>query len=336
MESYRLYEDEMDGKNTKKYELETRDGLTRICPENVYKVNAMIKSNSSYVKADLVGAGPERKKNRNKEGEKDKYLRETWLFDDYYKRNVDDKILEVYQSDSDDFIYIGSSAYWFARLREELPKETTALSKEKEKRIRYIVYKTVHAVDNENSTHLNADRIGRAVLSQRIFDLIKCGSLFDRLRAPDYTIIEEMSEKEKKAKLCEGFVDGSEKEGKEPRNYLSFVSKWCCNACKKYLQGEYVDNYAKVDEVVKKALLKYETKCKKDDLKFWILKDGKDLEDEEDKSRKKSNELIMKHYKSYIDIIDAVRTSDKEISRIGLDHLLWYANKGRENTDPNS
>ena len=78
-----------------------------------------------------------------------------------------------------------SSAHWFVELKKN------------PKRYEEIIPKCVESVDKENSTHLNADGVGREELSQRIIDY-GWKSLQNFLKDPKqekYSLINILSEK---------------------------------------------------------------------------------------------------------------------------------------------
>lgn len=186
--------------------------------------------------------------------------------------------------------YGGSTAYWMMQLKTVLiDKSSTDYS------YREMIKGVVEAVDRENSTHLNSDRCGRAEIEERILnfgqdELLKC------LKDPDY---EDM-------KLVREIARVTSAE-KRARVNISFASKFCHYACYFMFEGtEYQDNYPIYDGVVKKVLPKY--------LEFYEV----------------SGQYNLQDYRQYRDAIDAVReASGIEVSRNGLDHLLWYYHKGR-------
>ena len=90
------------------------------------------------------------------------------------------------------------------------------------------------------------------------------------------------------------------------------------------LDDMHHDNFAKVDTVVRNALYDnyYKDRKLEENLKFEILRD---------------NKKIGENYGEYINIIDAIRKSSEDpVSRNGLDHLLWYSNKGYGDNDDNN
>ena len=302
MESYELLLKEDNSDNYKEFMLDKNDVIS---PKNVYKVNAMIRSNSSYNQSADVNALPILKNSKSIE-------------DNMVDGNYDDKTTEA---DKESFKYLGSSAYWFSKLKHFIgnPETEVEISYKTSRNktegtnvsLAYVIYKTVCCVDNENSTHLNADNVGRNLLAHRLYNM-GIDDLIKKLKEPQYAIIEELSKE----------INANEKGlfGKRKSNYhVSFASKWCHNACYYMLNDKCKDNFSKVDSVMKDALLIYENELWAKELDFDILKDN---------SKGKANKKIAQSYYKYIKIIDAVRKSGKsEISRNGLDCLLWYSYK---------
>lgn len=188
--------------------------------------------------------------------------------------------------------YGGSSAYWMTLLKKVLldnVPDSTYTYKE-------IIKGAVESVDRENSTHLNADKCGRQEITDRIYGFDRKG-LIKCLKNPDYRdmeLIREISEK-------------TSAERRARRN-LSFASKFCHYACFYLFEGTGCqDNYPIYDGILKKVLPWY----------LDYFKIGRENYDPND-------------YKSYRTAVDDIREASKiEISRNGLDHLLWYYHKGR-------
>ena len=188
--------------------------------------------------------------------------------------------------------YGGSSAFWMTRLRGIL------LDNIKDDTYSYedIIKNAVVAVDRENSTHLNSDNCGRTEISDRIIKFDRT-EFINCLMNPDYkdmALIHEISRR-------------TSAETRAHTNQ-SFASKFCHYACFYVFEGtKYQDNYSIYDSILKTVLPLY--------LEFYeINRVDYDLND----------------YRSYRMAVDRVRTaSGIEISRNGLDHLLWYYHKGR-------
>lgn len=188
----------------------------------------------------------------------------------------------------------GSTAYWMRKLRNYIN------SNHKDKNhYREIIFNAVCAVDRDNSTHINADGIGRDEITNRICRL-SLKKLIDYLQRPHKTkyklfeiIAEQTTPKDKKYK---------------PRINKSFASKFCHYACFYLFENKpEQDNYSIYDSVVKKALPLY---AKHYDIKI--------------------KEYNLEDYVDYSKIIEKIlEMSGNNISKNGFDHLLWYYFKGR-------
>ena len=198
-ECYKIqFEKDNQGKNT---------DFISICPENVYKINAMILANSSYKNSANPGAYPVIK-NSNK------------------------------KTTPNEYVYLGSSAFWFSKLKEYVVNnkglaETTKVEvrigtrkkspDEKKYSLKEIVGFTVFSVDNENSTHLNADKKGREALTNRLYDLVLSNELLKMLQNQEheYVIIPLLSNKTYNKKSQCNDLGNCETD----RFYVSFASK---------------------------------------------------------------------------------------------------------------
>ena len=194
--------------------------------------------------------------------------------------------------------YRGSTAYWMMRLKEVLIDQVPT---DDDKYIE-ILAAAIEAVDRENSTHLNADGIGREEILQRLIQIEK-GKLVDCLKHPDATNLW----------LINYIADTTHPKGKSPkgspyyaRTNVSFASKFCHYACFYLFEGEdEQDNYSICDYVLKSVLPKYISYY---GLRNWNLDNYADY-------RKAVNDIIA--------------AANARISRNGFDHLLWYYFKGR-------
>lgn len=225
--------------------LKIEDGLVILSQENVAKVEAMIKTDSSYTRGS-------------------------------------------------DINYKDSSAYLFNKLRTEINIVDNS------KRLKDTSYKTIYdvvcAVDRENSTHINADNVGRREISDRILNLT----------------ISEFINYLKKTQNLELFniiaAKTSYADGSNYRTNQSFASKFCHYACFYMFPGENTqDNYSIYDNVLKKVLPLYAKK-------YAIPCETKELNK-------------YSYYRMIVDEI--IEKSGNKISRNGFDHLLWYYHKGR-------
>lgn len=209
--------------------------------------------------------------------------------DSSYRNSSDPNAVPLYGKNGQ-LKYGGSSAYWMTQLKNFLFEESPM-----DYSFTEIVRCAVEAVDRENSTHLNADKCGRAEIEERILafgrdELIKC------LKDPEYEDMKLVREIARKTSAKS-----------RARTNISFASKFCHYACYFIFEGtEYQDNYPIYDRVLKRALPLY--------LDYYGGDESYNLND----------------YRQYRNAIDTIRdASGIEISRNGLDHLLWYYHKGR-------
>lgn len=246
-------------KEAENYMLDIDENIVKITLKNVARVEAMIKNDSAYL------------------------------------RSGDNKF-EPQVSKNGKINYQGSSAYWIAQLKEifiygrQLSNDNYTYEK--------CIKESIFAIDRENSTHLNADRVGRKEIFNRIIQIEK-KELIELLKYPvkdDYKLIKIISEKTSKG-----------------RKNFSFATKFCHYMCFYLFEGEEEqDNFSIYDEVLANAIPKY---CKR----FKINRD--DLQ-------------FKENYKKYIEVIDEIRNKAYEeygylVSRNGFDHLIWYFHKGR-------
>ena len=185
----------------------------------------------------------------------------------------------------------GSTAYWMCQLRDYIKSKSTNKTEYKK-----IITNAVIAVDRDNSTHLNADGVGRQEITDRICK-ISVEALINYLKKPQdtkYKLVQIIAEKTK-AKV-------------RARENKSFGSKFCHYACFYLFEGQKEqDNYSIYDSILKKALPLYANY-------YNIQFDKNDLE----------------NYAKYSEIIEKViKESKSQISKNGFDHLLWYYFKGR-------
>ena len=132
--------------------LETDDNdNVKITLDNVAKVEAMISYDSKYSRMGDPLSRPDVK----------------WL----------EQLKEDFRPLSDYKGYRGSSAFWMKRLRDYCYRlevdESFKDIKGLEDYYKFLVYNAVCAVDAENSTHINADSVGREQLTSRIVSLGK-------------------------------------------------------------------------------------------------------------------------------------------------------------------
>lgn len=161
-----------------------------------------------------------------------------------------------------------------------------------------VVEGAVKAIDRENSTHLNADGVGREELCRRLLKLDR-DALLGYLENPeetDYRLIDILSE-QTNAPV-------------RPRRNLSFASKFCHYACLAFFKGkEAQDNYPVYDNIVKGALPKY--------IAYFSLN--------------RRSQAALSDYQTYRECVaEIIAHADEPISRNGFDHLVWYYFKGRQ------
>ena len=194
--------------------------------------------------------------------------------------------------------YRGSTAFWMVLLKEVLIGYVPT----SDDGYRKILEGAIVAVDRENSTHLNADGIGRDEILNRLIQLDKA-QLVECLKYPDATnlwLINYISEPT--------HPTGCSQRGTpyRARTNVSFASKFCHYACFYLFEGEEEqDNYSIYDYVLKAVLPKY--------IAYYGLKDW-DLDN-------------YGEYRKAVD--DIIAAANAKISRNGFDHLLWYYFKGR-------
>ena len=165
-----------------------------------------------------------------------------------------------------------------------------------------LVAKTIITIDDENSTHLNSDGVGREQITERIMGLSK-PELVRCLEDPVGT-------KYKLFKLIakETVAEGKSSKGnaRRSRTNPSFASKFCHYMCFYMFPGRREqDNYSIYDSIVRKAIPRYAD--------YFGL----------DVKKKDMTDYI--YYQGVIDKI--IKVSDSKISRNGFDHILWYSYK---------
>ena len=192
--------------------------------------------------------------------------------------------------------YNGSTAYWVTAFDDCVKKNINNGNKTYQDIIKNIV----ETVDRENSTHLNADNAGRAEITKRICGY-KVPALVDLLKTPNpstgpkYVLIDELS----KPVVSDG----------KNRVNFSFATKFCHYMAFYLFDGKpEQDNFSIYDGIMEKAIRKHAKQ-----LGIAIPKGANSFKGD---------------YVAYMDTIDKVRKACKnngqDISRNGLDHLLWY------------
>lgn len=181
----------------------------------------------------------------------------------------------------------------FKKKCEELSDVLWGKKKIKKEEYKELIMSTVIAIDNENSTHLNSDKVGRSEITERLLSLSK-SEMIRCLKNP----------KETNYRLFYML----EKDTSKNRNNPSFASKFCHYMCFYMFRGnKEQDNFSIYDSVVRNALPAY--------AKYYGIEiNKKDLTD-------------YLYYQTKIDAI--IKKSGAKISRNGFDHLIWYTCKGK-------
>jgi len=270
--------------------LETDDnGNVKITLDNVAKIEAMISYDSKYSRAGNPYSKPDVK----------------WL--EQRKKNF--RPMGDYKG------YRGSSAFWMKRIGDYLYDNSVEDNfkdiKDPKAYYEFLVYNAVCAVDAENSTHINADSVGREQLTSRIVSLDK--DFLTQLKdTKDYPLIRLLSKQtEPKGKTYK--LKTGEVKIVPSRENFSFATKFCHYACFLIFEEndtEYRDSYSIYDYVVSNA-----------------LKEHYGFVDMERDSLVMSNDFYVEKYRNYQRKVDDIRGD--VVSRNGFDHLIWYYYKGR-------
>lgn len=247
---------------SKAYNLTTTKGLVDLTPDNVAKVEAMIRYDSAYLKSGDSNAEP----------------------------------IPLHPAKGNDFKYQGSTAYWITQFKEYY------LSGCKVKGWTYkeILKNIVRAIDRENSTHLNSDKVGLNQITERL-EKIQISDLVQLIKNPGikYKLIEVISyptDPNLSLKTPKGNTYKS-------RSNFSFATKFCHYMAFYLFEGKKEqDNFSIYDQIMDDSIRKYA-----------FVKGS-----------------FSGNYKDYINLIDKI-IFGKGISRNGFDHLLWYYYKGRPN-----
>lgn len=256
--------------------------LVAITQRNVAIVEAMIRNDSAYIRSNQVTASIQYKRGSEHS------TKSTWK----------ERVAEEAQN----IKYGGSTAFWMMKLKNYL------LFNRSDPLYTYedVMYYTISAIDRENSTHLNADGVGREEITERLLAINK-SQLVAFLKAPQaspnsYKLVDIISE-----------ITHPARKDYKPRINYSFATKFCHYACFYLFDGvPEQDNFSIFDNVLEKALIKY---IKKYQLDYSVAN--------------------FKKYDKYLEAIEAVICESEhkghgdKVSRNGLDHLLWYYYKGR-------
>lgn len=182
---------------------------------------------------------------------------------------------------------------WLEKFANALKGQPTQESYEE------IVFEVVKGIDSTNSTHINADGVGREELTDRIIKINK-NLLYQYLKNPtkdDYELIKILSKKTHP-------VDPN----KHARSNYSFATKFChYTAFHLFESDPEQDNFSIYDSIVARKIRDYAD--------YYKIKMPND---------------IGCNYNSFITLVDdIIKASGDKISRNGFDHLLWYMNKIR-------
>ena len=123
--------------------------------------------------------------------------------------------------------YIGSSRFWILQLKEIIDTDLKYSSKG------FSYEDIIIAVDNENSTHLNSDKMGRDVVRDRILSLSR-------------TELKELLKDEEKEYKLLNYIQTPQHKGE--KNHFSFATKFCHYVSLIIFEGtEFEDNYSIYD-----------------------------------------------------------------------------------------
>lgn len=279
--------------------------LVKITLSNVAIIEAMISYDSKYTRDIDPRSIPDKK----------------WIKESLDEFNKTPDVPNPLEYDYNG--YRGSSAFWMQRLGEyygySYGNEYTAFDSVKNcpAYYRFLIYNAVCAVDAENSTHINADKVGRKELTDRIVE--HRDNLLKLLKdTTNYPLIEILSEKTDPE-------ENKANEGKQipPRKNFSFATKFCHYACFYIFENKDTDcrdSYSIYDYIVSNALTTY-----------YGFEDIKPSENDSDEKQ-----FFVEKYRNYQTFIDNLRDdaakaskAPNPVSRNGFDHLLWYYYKGK-------
>ena len=183
----------------------------------------------------------------------------------------------------------------------------------------------IEDINKQNSTHASEEEF--KVLADKIkeFDEGK-GKLLNFLCEPDnnYSLINKLSKKKIKTK-------------NRYRSNFSLATKICQTLCFVINDGnKYQDNFMKFDSVLRDNLPKYLRAYKVSVDQVLNINDKERSEFSKFKKNKKDKEEEMllnwlykeQKYPIYIRMINLlIEKTGNQISKNGLDHLIWYTNK---------
>lgn len=220
--------------------------LVKITFENVAIIEAMISYDSKYTRTGDPRSVPDKK----------------WLKEFKDKLDKTPEAHEPLGQNSPALLeynfngYRGSSAFWMHRLGEyygyNYGNEFNGFDSVKDYPwyYRFLIYNAVCAVDAENSTHINADKVGRKEITDRIVQYKD--DLLELLKdTKKYPLIGILSKK----------TNPNEAGNTSPaRKNFSFATKFCHYACFYIFENKdvaYRDSYSIYDYIVSNALKTY-------------------------------------------------------------------------------
>lgn len=260
--------------------------------ENVKKVEAMLRYNSSYNQFNSDETLTKELCDEIKE-ELDK------LIADPNKKNRKDK---QYKFTSTHYIKFLKYLYLDKNVDKDIKKEA-------DKYYNTLIYIILRKINSENKTRASLSEIDNIVVNLcKIYDFT---SLIEELKEP----AKVQDHFKRSYKLIE-IISSNYKKDKERHN-LSLATKFChFLAFNLFSEGNYRDAYSIYDKVVK------------DNLGYYYKHYMKENEDTLCNLNKDGN--LVKLYQNYQFIIDKILDKiDHIISRNGFDHIVWYTNKGR-------
>lgn len=274
--------------------------LMELCPDNVKKVEAMLRYNSAYAQFSL----------------------EDNKLEDLFKE-IEPELKSIKQDRekiiANDKKYKYSSTHYikiFKYLYDN--KKTTELRKY----YTDLIYIILRKINSENRTRVSLKEID--TISDEIFKKFgkdKINAFVKALKYPCKNV--ESSEQE--YELIKIISDKYENDDKTGKNNFSLATKFC-HFFSFYLfnEGKYRDGFSIYDRVVKENLKYYY------DYYVKTKKPAASIKKPYDADKKNNEYTLVDIYKNYQSNIDEILSSlDDKISRNGFDHIVWYTNKGQ-------
>lgn len=209
--------------NSQKYNLTKTGELIDLTEDNVAKVEAMIRYDSTYKNSSNPKLAP--------------------------------IIIQKKGSNKKKIKYKGSTAYHIEQLSNYWNNKAT-IDKEE---YRNLIQNIIEAIDRDNSTHINSDSVGIEQLTNIVcqYDKTKLLELLKNPK-PNYELITKLSQK-----TTPPVSYGKNKNGKNylkhpARKNFSFATKFCHYMAAKFFKGEeQADNFSIYDNVLNEAVRKY-------------------------------------------------------------------------------